>query len=90
LEANKNNSKVIPKSSSIELIGADGFVISSLSFKHIIMVDYNAYKKNQWLLDRFKIQVITTRNKKSTIILEMCQVKRGGTLPFTMTILLLL
>jgi len=45
LEANKNNSKVVPKSSSIELIGAHGFVISSLSFKHIIMVDYNAYKK---------------------------------------------
>jgi hypothetical protein len=91
LEANKNNSKVIPKSSSIELIGADGFVISSLSFKHIIMVDYNAYKKkNQWLLDRFKIQAITTRNKKSIIILEMCQVKRGGTFQFTMTILLLL
>ncbi len=55
------------------------------------MVDYNAYKKkNQWLLDRFKIQAITTRNKKSIIILEMCQVKRGGTFQFTMTILLLL
>jgi hypothetical protein len=36
------------------------------------MVDCNASKSNKWLLDWFIIQVITTGNKESTIILEMC------------------
>jgi hypothetical protein len=37
LEVNKDNSKTIPKSSSIKLTRAIGFVISSLNFKHIGM-----------------------------------------------------
>jgi hypothetical protein len=45
-EANKDNSKAIPKSSSIKLIRADGFVISSLNFKHIVMANCNASKIN--------------------------------------------
>jgi hypothetical protein len=40
LEAIKNNSKAIPKSSSIKLIGIYGFIKFSMSFKHIVMVDY--------------------------------------------------
>jgi hypothetical protein len=51
LEANKNNSKAIPKSSSIKLTRANGFVISSLNFKHIAMVDCNGLASNQCLLD---------------------------------------
>jgi hypothetical protein len=40
LEANKDNSKAISKSSSIKLIAqANGFVIFSLHFKHLIMAD---------------------------------------------------
>jgi hypothetical protein len=35
LEANKNNLEAIPKSSSIKLTRANGFVIFSLNFKHI-------------------------------------------------------
>jgi hypothetical protein len=54
LEAYKDNSKAILKSSSIKLTGVGGFVIFSLNFKHIIMVDYNASESNQWLLDWFK------------------------------------
>jgi hypothetical protein len=42
LEVNKNNSKIIPESSSIKMIGVDGFVISSLNFKHVIMANCNA------------------------------------------------
>ncbi len=90
LEANKNNSKAILESSSIKLTKANRFVISSLNFKHIVMADYNASKNNQWLLDWFKTQIITTRNKKSTIILEMCQVRKGGMVPLILTIYYLL
>ncbi len=72
LEANKDNSKAILESSLIKLTGADEFIISSLNFKHVVMVDCNASKSNKWLLDWFIIQVITTGNKESTIILEMC------------------
>jgi hypothetical protein len=90
LEANKNNSKIIPKSSSIKLTKAYGFVISSLKFKHIIIVDYNASKNNQWLLDWFKTHEVGIRDKKSIIILKMCQVKKGGTLPLILTIFCLL
>jgi len=54
LEVNKNNSKVILKSSPIKLIGANGFLTSSLCFKHIVMTNYNALESNQWLLYWFK------------------------------------
>jgi hypothetical protein len=40
------------------------------------MASYNALKINQWLLDWFRTQVVTTGNKKFTIILEMCQVRK--------------
>jgi len=46
LEAKKDNSKVVPESSSIKLTRVDGFVISSLNFKHIIMADCNALESN--------------------------------------------
>jgi hypothetical protein len=46
LETNKDNSKAIPKSSSIKLIRTDGFVISSLNLKHIIMANCNVSKNN--------------------------------------------
>jgi len=75
LEANKNNPKVFPKSSSIKLTKVDGFVIFSLNFKHVVVASYNASKSNQWLLDLFITQLITTRNKESKIIFKMCQVK---------------
>jgi len=61
----KDNSKAIPKSSSIKPSRVDGFIIPSLSFKHIAMVGCNASKSNQWILDQFKAQLITTRNKES-------------------------
>jgi hypothetical protein len=62
LEVNKDNSKVIPKSSSIKLTGANGkwVIISSFNFMHIVMANYNAAESNQWLLDWFRTQVITT------------------------------
>jgi hypothetical protein len=46
LEANNDNSKAIPKSSSIKLTRANGFIISSLDFKHIVMENCNASKNN--------------------------------------------
>jgi hypothetical protein len=42
LEANKDNSKAILESSVIKLTWANGFIISSLNYKHIIMADCNA------------------------------------------------
>jgi hypothetical protein len=87
LQVNKDNSKAIPESSSIKLTRVDGFIISSLNFKHIVMVDYNALKSNQWFLNWFRTQAITTGHKESTIILEMCQVRKGGTLPYFDSIL---
>jgi len=90
LETNKDNSKTIPKSSSIKLTRAYGLVIFSLNFKHIIMVDYNALENNHMLLDWFRTQAITTKNMESTIILELSQVRKGGTLPHIPTILCLL
>ncbi len=86
LEANKNKKKPIQKSSSIKLTKVNGFVISSLSFKYIEMVDYNASKSNQWLLDWFKTQVITIRDNESTIILEMWQVRIEGILPLILIV----
>ncbi len=61
LEVNKYNSKAIPKSSSIKLIGANGFIISSLNFKHIVMVDCNALESNQWLLDWHALEKTWTK-----------------------------
>jgi hypothetical protein len=46
LEINKNDSKAIPKSSLIKLIGVNGFVIPSLNFKHIVMANCNALESN--------------------------------------------
>jgi hypothetical protein len=54
------------------------------------MVDYNALKNNQWLLDWFRTQVVTIGDNESTIILKMCQVRKGGTLPLILTIFYLL
>ncbi len=54
------------------------------------MVDYNALENNHMLLDWFRTQAITTKNMKSTIILELSQVRKGGTLPHILTILCLL
>jgi hypothetical protein len=68
----------------------NGSIISSLSFKYTKMVDYNASKSNQGLLDWFKTQVITIRDNESTIILEMCQVRREGTLPLILIVFYLL
>jgi uncharacterized membrane protein YfhO len=51
------------------------------------MANCNASKNNQWLLDWFKKQTFTTRDKKSTIILEMCQVRKGGIFPLILTVL---
>jgi len=90
LEANKNNPKAILKSSPIKLTRVNGFVILSLNFKHVVMVGYNALESNQWLLDWFKTRIVITGNKESTIILKMCQVRRGGTFPFILTIFCLL
>jgi hypothetical protein len=42
LEANKDYSKAIPESSSIKLTRVNGFIIFSLNFKHVMMVNYNA------------------------------------------------
>ncbi len=47
----KKNSKAIPKSSSIKLTWASGFVTPSLHFKHMVMIDCNALNNNRWLLD---------------------------------------
>jgi hypothetical protein len=44
LEANEDNFKEILKSSSIKLTWANGFVMFSLSFRH--MANYNALKNN--------------------------------------------
>ncbi len=46
LEAYKNNLKTILESLAINLTGANGFVISFLNFKHIVMVDYNESESN--------------------------------------------
>ncbi len=46
LEANKDNAKVIPKSSSIKLSRVDGFRIFPLNFKHIVMANCNASESN--------------------------------------------
>jgi len=54
------------------------------------MVDYNASESNQWLLDWFRTQAVTIGDNESTIILKMCQVRRGGTLPLIITIFCLL
>jgi hypothetical protein len=59
LDANKDNSKAILESSFIKLTKGDGFVIFYLNFKHIVMVDCNASKSNQWLLYWFRTQVVT-------------------------------
>jgi hypothetical protein len=72
LEAKKYNSKAILESSLIKLIGANGFIISFLNFKHIIRADFNTSKSNQWFLNWFKTQIVTMGDKEYTIILEMC------------------
>jgi hypothetical protein len=42
LVSNKNNSKAIPKSSSVKLILGCGFVNSSLHFYHMVTANYTA------------------------------------------------
>jgi hypothetical protein len=84
-EANKDNSKAILESSTIKLTRVDGFIIYSLNFKHIVMV-CNALESNKWFLDWFRTQEVTIGNMESTILLEMCQVRRGRTLPLILII----
>jgi hypothetical protein len=50
------------------------------------MVDCNALESNQWLLNWFRTQAITIGDKESTIILKMCQVRRGGIIPLILII----
>jgi hypothetical protein len=52
----------------------------------MVMADYNASNNNQLLLDWFKTQAFTTREKQIIIILKMCKARRGGTLPLTLII----
>jgi hypothetical protein len=54
LEANKHNSKVIAKSSSINYF----------NMEFIVMTLFRASLNNQWFLDYFRTQVITTKNKQ--------------------------
>jgi hypothetical protein len=61
--ANKDNSKVIPKSSSIKLTKASGFVTFPQHFKHMVMVDCNSSKNNQWLQNWFKTHAFTIGEK---------------------------
>jgi len=68
LVSNKTNSKAIPKSSSIELIWACGFVTSSLHFKHKVMANYTTSNNNQWLLDWLEAHAFTTGKRQSTFI----------------------
>ncbi len=88
--ANKNNSKVILESSSIKLTEASGFVTSFVHFKHMVMADYNASNNNQSLLDWFKTHAFTIGERQFTIIWNMCQARKGDTLPLIMTIFCLL
>jgi hypothetical protein len=90
LEANKDYSKAILESSLIKLTRVNGFIKFSLNFKHIVMVNYNASESNPVVLRLVRTEAVTTGDKKSTIILKMCQVKRGGTLSFILTIFCLL
>jgi hypothetical protein len=83
LKAHKTNLRT-PKLSSIKLTWPNGFVTYSLNFKHIIMANY-ALKSNQWLLDWFKSQALTTRAKESTIIFEIFQIKRSSILLLILT-----
>jgi hypothetical protein len=68
LVSNQNNSKAIPKSSSIKLIWACGFITSSLHFKHKVMANYTTSNNNQWLLNWVKTHAFTTRERQSTFI----------------------
>jgi hypothetical protein len=81
LEANNANSKTIPLSSSIKWTWFDGFINHSLNFKHINIVECNISKNNQCSLNWFKTQALTIAEIECITILEMCQVKIGGTLP---------
>jgi hypothetical protein len=54
------------------------------------MANCNALKSNQQLLNWFKTQAITIGNKESMIILEMCQVRKGGILPLILIVFYLL
>jgi len=71
LVTNKDNSKVIKKSSSIKLTWARGFVTNSLHFKHMVMVDCNASNNSQWLLNWFKTQALKTREENLQLF-EKC------------------
>ncbi len=90
LKANKTNLRLTPKLSSIKLTWPNGFVTYSPNFKNIVMANYNALKSNQWLLDWFKSQALTTKAKESTIIFKICEIKRSSILLLILTIFCLL
>jgi hypothetical protein len=63
LEAKKINSRATLESSSIRVWKECAFLNFFLNFKLMDMAKLNASLSNQWLLDWFKTQVVTTREK---------------------------
>ncbi len=67
LEANKKNSRVIAKSSSINWFKFCT-IPSSFNLEIIVMALFRASLRNQWSLDWFRTQIITIVDKQSTIV----------------------
>jgi len=87
LEVSKTNSRTTLESSPGKLPWIGEFVISSLNFKHIVMANCNVLINNQLSLDWFKTQALTLGEKKSSIILKMCEVRRNDILPLILIII---
>jgi hypothetical protein len=68
LDVNNDNSWATTKSSIIKSCKLDEIPNFSLSFRLIVIIVFKALENNQCPQDCFNTQVLTTKNKTSTII----------------------
>jgi hypothetical protein len=68
LEVNKDNSRIIVESSSINWSKFCIIPTSSFNLEFIMMALFQASLNNQWSLDWFRTQVLITKDKQSTVV----------------------
>ncbi len=79
LNLSVDNSKATTESSLIKSSKLDEIPNYSLSFKLIVIIAFKTLENNQCPRNWFNTQAFTTKDKTSTIIWDMYQIKGGGT-----------
>ncbi len=85
LDASNDNSWATTKSSLIKSYKLSEILNSSLNFKFVVIVTFKTLESIQCPWDWFNTKALTIKDKTSTIIWVICQIKGGGTHLVTLT-----